>query len=417
MENFREYDISGDSAIRWREQAARVKPPMKESEMIGVFLQAQEPDYFHILLSAVGKTFAEVIKVGEMVENGIKSVEIVSQAALKATTQVLQNGSGNIEGKNRRVDVAAIVSVPRTHVQGNSSQHYFSSQAPQYSVPYTLYHVFNAQPIAPLSYPQWRAPTPQNHPPPPQVHQNTARIPFRPRPQYKKGNGVKDEFTPIGESYACLFQKLRTLNVLSPIERNMSNPYPRNLDYSQHCAYCSNAPGHNIERCWYFKRAIQDSVDSNRIIVESQSGPNINQNPLPRHTETNMLEMMKGHEEFTSLYKPIFRVGTGIEKLENVVDLTKIMPLGAESVLEKLSPSNTPILTVKRSLEDVWASPSKAKLFIPKRPNKPILIVQGAHIPLVIIRPVSHLPMTNPKAGPWNYEPTVVTYKGKEIDE
>ena len=53
-ENFREY------AIRWREQAARVKPPMKESEMIGVFLQAQKPDYFHYLLSAVGKTFAEV---------------------------------------------------------------------------------------------------------------------------------------------------------------------------------------------------------------------------------------------------------------------------------------------------------------------------------------------------------------------
>nr|XP_010313565.1 uncharacterized protein LOC104644791 [Solanum lycopersicum] len=59
-QNFREY------AIRWREQAARVKPPMKESEMIDVFLQAQEPDYFHYLLSIVGKTFAEVIKVGEM---------------------------------------------------------------------------------------------------------------------------------------------------------------------------------------------------------------------------------------------------------------------------------------------------------------------------------------------------------------
>nr|XP_025884578.1 uncharacterized protein LOC112940521 [Solanum lycopersicum] len=335
-ENFREY------AIRWREQAARVKPPMKESEMIDVFLQAQEPDYFHYLLSAIGKTFAEVIKVGEMVENGIKSGKIVSQAALKATTQVLQNGSGNIGGKKRREDVATIVSAPRTHVLGNSPQHYFPSQAPQYSMPYTPYHVFNAQPIAPPSYPQWRAPTPQNHPPPPQVHQNTARIPFCPRPQYKKGNGVK---------------------------------------------------------------------------VESPSGPNINQNPLPRHPETNMLEMMKGHEEFASPYKPILRVGNGIEKSANVVDLTKMMPLGTESVLEKLSPSNTPILTVKGALEDVWASPSKAKSFVPKGPNKPILIVRGAHIPPVIIKPVSQLPMTNPKAVPWNYEPTVVTYKGKEIDE
>ena len=102
------------------------------------------------------------------------------------------------------------------------------------------------------------------------------------------------------------------------------------------------------------KRAIQDLIDSNRIIVESPSGPNINQNPLPRHTETNMLEMMKGHEEFASPYKPILKVGTGIEKSANVVDLTKMMPLGAENVLEKLSPSNTPILTVKGALEDVW---------------------------------------------------------------
>ena len=72
---------------------------------------------------------------------------------------------------------------------------------------------------------------------------------------------------------------------------------------------------------------------------------------------------------------------------------------------------------MKGALEDVWESPSKAKSFVPKRPNKPILIMQGAHIPPVIIRPVSQLPMTNPKAVPWNYEPTVVIYKGKEVAE
>ena len=43
--------------------------------------------------------------------------------------------------------------------------------------------------------------------------------------------------------------------------------------------------------------------------------------------------------------------------------------------------------------------------------------MRGAYIPPVIIKPVSQLPMTNPKVVPWNYEPTVVTYKGKEIDE
>ena len=118
---------------------------------------------------------------------------------------------------------------------------------------------------------------------------------------------------------------------------------------------------------------------------------------MSRRTKTNMLEMMKGHEEFASPYKTILQVGTGIEKSENVVDLTKMMPLGAESVLENLSPSNTPILTMKGALKDVWASPSKAKSFVPKRPNNSILIVQGDHIPHMIIRSVSQLPMTDQK--------------------
>ena len=113
--------------------------------MIDVFLQAQEPDYSHYLLSTVGKTSTEVIKVGEMVENSIKFWKIVSQVALKAKTQVLQNASGNIGGKKRWQDLATIVSVPRTHVQDNSPHYYFPSQAPQYSVPYSPYPLFSTQ--------------------------------------------------------------------------------------------------------------------------------------------------------------------------------------------------------------------------------------------------------------------------------
>lgn len=142
------------------------------------------------------------------------------------------------------------------------------------------------------------------------------------------GNWSKDEFTIIGESYASVFQKLRALNILSPIERKMSNPPLRTLDYSQHCAYCSDSTGHNIEVCWYLKRAIKDLNYTNRIMVESLNGPNINQNQLPRHTETNILEMMKSCEEFKVPYKPILKEGTSAENSTNVVDLTKMEPLG-----------------------------------------------------------------------------------------
>ncbi|KAK4726952.1 hypothetical protein R3W88_031869 [Solanum pinnatisectum] len=146
IENFHEY------AIRWREQAARVKPPMKEAEMIDVFLQVQESDYFHYLLSIVGKTCTEVIKIGEMVENDIKFGQIISQPSLKATTQLIKNGSGNLGGMKMKEDVANVVSdtqkVPRGPVYQYAPpqfHHYLPMQDTQYSIVSSQYAIYGAQ--------------------------------------------------------------------------------------------------------------------------------------------------------------------------------------------------------------------------------------------------------------------------------
>ncbi|XP_070008066.1 uncharacterized protein [Nicotiana sylvestris] len=66
-ESFREY------AVKWREQDAKVKPPMDEIEMATIFLQAQEADYFQNMMSVMGKSFVEAIKIGKMVENGLET--------------------------------------------------------------------------------------------------------------------------------------------------------------------------------------------------------------------------------------------------------------------------------------------------------------------------------------------------------
>ncbi|XP_070022567.1 uncharacterized protein [Nicotiana sylvestris] len=95
-ESFREY------VIKWREQATRVKSPMDDHELITVFLQVQEPDYFQNMMSAVGKSFSEAIKMGEMVENGLKTGRIISQAVLKAATQAVQIESDNFSDSNEK---------------------------------------------------------------------------------------------------------------------------------------------------------------------------------------------------------------------------------------------------------------------------------------------------------------------------
>ncbi|XP_070016025.1 uncharacterized protein [Nicotiana sylvestris] len=75
---------------------------MDNHELFTVFLEAQEPDYFQNMMSAMGRPFSEVIKIGEMVKNGLKTGRIVSQAALKATTQAIQNGSGSFANRKKR---------------------------------------------------------------------------------------------------------------------------------------------------------------------------------------------------------------------------------------------------------------------------------------------------------------------------
>ncbi|XP_070015245.1 uncharacterized protein [Nicotiana sylvestris] len=95
-ESFRVY------VVKWCEQAARVKPPMDETEMVSVFLQAQEADYYQNMMSAMGKTFAEAIKIGEMVENYLKTGRILSQFTIKATSHAIQGGSEGVENQKKK---------------------------------------------------------------------------------------------------------------------------------------------------------------------------------------------------------------------------------------------------------------------------------------------------------------------------
>ena len=53
--------------------------------MIDVFLQAQEPDYFHYLHIVVEKAFDKFTKISKMVKNDRKFGKIISHVSLKVT--------------------------------------------------------------------------------------------------------------------------------------------------------------------------------------------------------------------------------------------------------------------------------------------------------------------------------------------
>ncbi|XP_070010976.1 uncharacterized protein [Nicotiana sylvestris] len=364
--------------------------------------------------------------MGEMVEEGLKSSKIMSYSSIKTTTQAIQSGTGSLLGKKKKEDVAMVVSGswhgqrgsphqythPRPRPQNyapspyNPPQHYFSPQNPQYSARPSQYLVHHAQAYAqPPPYPQWRAPvpqntypTPQNAYPPPQPYQNLNGSNFRSRPEYRRERQQrKQTFTPLGESYASLFQRLRRLDILRPIESKIPNPPPKNLDYSLKCAYCSDAPGHDIEKCWHLKRATQELIDTNQIIVQSPDTPNINQNPLTAHEETHMIEIVHKDREPKKSSKSVMMIRASESNLVKAPDSTKTKPLTIEGATEKPSSLNLkpPVLAVKGLSK----------------------YVGGAPITPIIIKPATQLLVVDAKTIPWNYKQVIVTYKGKEIEE
>ncbi|XP_069146122.1 uncharacterized protein [Solanum lycopersicum] len=74
-ESYREF------AYRWRKEAARVRPPMTEKEIIEVFVRVQEPEYYDRVILLIGAKFTEIVKVGETIEDGLKSGKIARVSA------------------------------------------------------------------------------------------------------------------------------------------------------------------------------------------------------------------------------------------------------------------------------------------------------------------------------------------------
>ncbi|XP_070032031.1 uncharacterized protein [Nicotiana tomentosiformis] len=84
LESFLEY------ARQWRSKATRAKPPLDDSELTKYFIRAQEGIYFEKIMCMIGKKFPELVKMGDFLEEGIKSSKVQSMAALQEASKVIQ---------------------------------------------------------------------------------------------------------------------------------------------------------------------------------------------------------------------------------------------------------------------------------------------------------------------------------------
>ncbi|XP_069145683.1 uncharacterized protein [Solanum lycopersicum] len=276
---------------------------MTEKEIVEVFVRVQEPDYYDRIMLLVGAKFAEIVKVGETIEDGLKSGKIALISASPGFSGLI---------RKRREEVAAVSyggrKTPRnpSHSQDRSRHspkshrsYYLQSNHPdnhntaptypnaqissyQIELPSTSAHLSSPSSIISEPPPNYQAPVPNyktNPYPQSQAPRSNARSyrqvppsqqsgydPSRPRFEKKPSRS----FTALAESITKLFERLSAAGYIhlmgpKPVDVNSRFYIPE-----QRCAYHSNSVGHDTEDCINLKHKIQNFIDQ-EVAVASLS--------------------------------------------------------------------------------------------------------------------------------------------------
>jgi hypothetical protein len=265
-ETFREY------AQRWREKAARARPPLDEREMIKIFVDILKNPYFDRMIGLQMQFFVDLIPVGERIEDALKTKKIVDMTALMALAE------------------QAAKKAPTKKKEGDVQMIRRSNGRPRQALP-----AFTMQPIQPRPTPM---PAPAQAPTPALVPQMPARL---------VGNQANDnrlvrkepmQFTPLPMPLMELYPILIEKNLISPVvPRPYNGPQRRDFDQNSTCDFHFGEVGHTVNNCQQLRHRVQDLIDHG--ILKFEGLPNITTNPLPNHPEggVNMVEIEEGGEE------------------------------------------------------------------------------------------------------------------------
>nr|XP_018624797.1 uncharacterized protein LOC108944345 [Nicotiana tomentosiformis] len=91
-------------ATRWISEAAKVRLALEEEQMNKFFVRTQVPQYYIRLMVIENHKFSDIIKLGERIEEGIKSGMVTNFEELQATNKALQSG-----GISKRKEVGAVM--------------------------------------------------------------------------------------------------------------------------------------------------------------------------------------------------------------------------------------------------------------------------------------------------------------------
>lgn len=348
-----------DHAIRWREAAAQVNPPMIESEYVSLFVEACSGIYFDKFTGNASKNFHDLLLQGEQIEDALKSGRL--KDAYAKTAESASGSNRKFVAKKAEGEVSMILPI-------------------------------NNSPLP--------TPWPQN------TFQPTNQMGNMFQRQTDRRNRA---FTPLAISQTEAFQRMVAAGKITPIPaRPPPNPLPRNFNQNAKCAYHSGQPGHSTDDCFSLRHKIQDMIDDKSISISpapSNSLPNVDMNPLPNHNGINMI-----YDEASSIkpYELIGLPGTvvvyGKEISSQKGNGEYVIAMAGE-----VQPSHDPVpftLPIITEFSQMSINPTSTPFSLPAYTSPTSPGYSADHFSLPILGKINQPPITNTHQVPWIYSAT-----------
>ncbi|XP_070019352.1 uncharacterized protein [Nicotiana sylvestris] len=219
------------------------------------------------------------------------------------------------------------------------------------------------------------------------------------------------------------------MGFLQPVPQTRHNPASPAYKAGVRCTYHSGAEGHDTNDCWTLRRVVENLIEQGKIVLRDEEVPNVTNNPLPAHNNGPLIGMICEDKEFDPALKAIIAIvdagrkpkaAPKQEKGEKKTSTVKVeLEEKVETKTETMVPAKNEVLYIPRGRSEK-PQRFKVKRVIPMYVSKGAYVVRGTIKPPrlnepVVIGRVPQKPMTDPSTVPWNYQRTLVTYKGKEV--
>ncbi|XP_040971315.1 uncharacterized protein [Gossypium hirsutum] len=312
----------------------------------------QAPFITHMIRSTV-KSFADIVMAGEMIENAIKDGKIEGEMAKRSTPRRKDNEVNNMNSFNSR---AITVGQPKAAaVNQQSTQRQESG-----------------------------------------TRQNSKRM----------------QFMPIPVTYRELYQSLYDAHAIAPFHlKPLQPPYPKWYDANAKCEYHTGIPGHLIENCIGFKKAVERLIKIR--IVKFYNTPNA-ENPLLDHGNQGVNAIDETREG--RIKEDVAKVKTPMKVIwEEMVKRGMLTSRKGRERMGNYCEFHGEGSSCKRQicvLENERQGTSRPRMIISFPWNNEVGAQTG---PKVVIHKPTPFPYKDDKRVPWSYDCSVIVLERESI--